>query len=45
MNLLGDCGYARNDIQTILDSPIPYTKDDEEQDDEEQVALVEVCMT
>ena len=27
--LIGDCGYSRDDIQCILDAPIPFGDDDE----------------
>ena len=39
MKLLGDCGYSRDDIQTILDAPIPYTK----AGGQKEVELTEVC--
>ena len=29
MKLIGDCGYSRDDIQCILDAPIPFGGDDE----------------
>ena len=38
MKLLGDCGYTRDEIQMILDAPIPYT----EKGGEKEVELTEV---
>ena len=38
MKLLGNCGYTRDDIQAILNSPVPFTKDGGER----EVDLAEV---
>jgi len=27
MKLLGDCGYSRDDIQAVLDAPVPFTRE------------------